>query len=83
MALKTKLYRVQVTMTKPSEANMKVKPLSNIIFYLAKSESDVREDVNRFLESVRTENNNDETIYIRTLNIKQERFSAVKNLVKK
>lgn len=83
MALKTKLYRVQVLITKPPEKNVKVKGISNIIFFLAEKESDVRDEIDLFLKSIRAENNNDQSIYIKTLNIKQERFNALKNLVKK
>ncbi len=82
MALKTKLYRVQVLITKPAGKYEKVKGISNVFFYLAERESDVKDDINRFLEHIRAENNNDQTIYIKTLNIKQERFSGIKNLVK-
>lgn len=83
MALKTKLYRVQVLITKPPEKNVKVKGLSNVFFFLAEKESDVRDEIDLFLKSVRAENNNDQSIYIKTLNIKQERFTAVKSLVNK
>lgn len=82
MALKTKLYRVQVLITKPAGKYEKIKGISNIFFYLAERESDVRNHIDGFLESVRADNNNDQSIYIKTLNIKQERFNAIKNLVK-
>lgn len=81
MAKKPKLYRCQFLITKPCGKYEKVKGVSGIHFYLAYSENEVKEHMNEILEKVRSDNNHDDSIYLKTLNIKLQRMDAVYSLI--
>ncbi len=76
--LKKKLFRAQFLITKPARSiHEKVKGVSNIIFILAYKELDVKMYVeSKILEDIRTDNNGDKSIYIKTLNIKEQKLDA-------
>ena len=80
--LKTKLFRAQFLITKPPKSKYeKVKGVSNILFIVAYKEIDVRMYVEKqLLEHVRKQNNNDETIYLKTLNIKEQKMDGLISL---
>ena len=80
---KPKLYRAQFLITKPKKRFVKVTGISVINFYLANNENDVKDHVNSIVEDIRKENGNDETIYLKTLNIQLQKFNSVHNLNKK
>lgn len=80
---KPKLYRAQFLITKPTRRFVKVTGISVINFYLADNENEVKAHVNTILEDIRKENGNDETIYLKTLNIKPQKFNSIHNLHKK
>lgn len=80
---KKKLFRAQFFITKPPKSRYeKVKGISNILFIIAHKEVDVRMYVeNNILEDVRAKNNNDKTIYIKTLNIKEQKMDCLISIV--
>ena len=80
--LKKKLFRAQFLITKPPKSKYeKVKGVSNILFILAKKEIDVKIYIeNKILEDIRKQNNNDETIYLKTLNIKEQKMDGLISL---
>ena len=75
---KQKLFRAQFLITKPPKSKYeRVKGASKILFIVAYKEIDVRMYVEKqLLEHVRKENNNDETIYLKTLNIKEQKMDG-------
>ena len=79
---KKKLFRAQFLITKPPKSKYeKVKGVSNILFILAKKEIDVKIYIeNKILEDIRKQNNNDETIYLKTLNIKEQKMDGLISL---
>lgn len=81
--LKTKLFRAQFLITKPPKSKYeKVKGASNILFILAKKEIDVKIYIeNKILEDIRKQNNNDETIYLKTLNIQEQKMDGLISLL--
>lgn len=79
---KPKLYRAQFLITRPTKRFEKVNGISVVNFYLANNETEVKVHVNGILEEIRKENNNDETIYLKTLNIKLQKFNSIHNLYK-
>ena len=79
---KPKLYRAQFLITKPPRNLEKVTGISVVNFYLANNETDVKDHVNSIMEEIRKENNNDDTIYLKTLNIKLQKFNNLHNLLK-
>ena len=54
-----------------------------INFYLADNENEVKAHVNTILEDIRKENGDDETIYLKTLNITPQKFNSIHNLYNK
>ena len=80
--LKKKLFRAQFLITKPPKSKYeKVKGVSNILFIHAKKEIDVKIYIeNKILEDIRKQNNNDETIYLKTLNIKEQKMDGLISL---
>ena len=80
MAKKPKLYRCQFLISKPCGKYEKVKGISGIHFYLAYSENEVKDHMSEVLEKVRS-SNNDESIYLKTLNIKLQRMDGLFNLI--
>lgn len=80
MAKKPKLYRCQFLISKPCGKYEKVKGISGIHFYLAYSENEVKDHMSEVLEKIRS-SNNDESIYLKTLNIKLQRMDGVFNLI--
>lgn len=80
---KRKLFRAQFLITRPPKSKYeKVKGASNILFIIAHKEVDVKMYVeNKILEDIRKENGNDETIYLKTLNIKEQKMDGVISLV--
>ena len=79
---KKKLFRAQFLITRPPKTEYeKVKGISNVLFIVAYKEIDVRMYVEKqLLEHVRKENNNDETIYLKTLNIKEQKMDGLISL---
>ena len=80
MAKKPKLYRCQFLISKPCGKYEKVKGISGIHFYLAYSENEVKDHMSEVLEKIRS-SNNDESIYLKTLNIKLQRMDGLFNLI--
>ena len=75
---KIKLFRAQFLITKPPKTKYeKIKGISNVLFIVAYKEIDVRMYIEKqLLEDVRKKNNNDETIYLKTLNIKEQKMDG-------
>ena len=80
--LKKKLFRAQFLITKPPKTNYeKIKGISKVLFIVAYKEIDVRMYIEKqLLEDVRKENNNDEEIYLKTLNIKEQKMDGLISL---
>lgn len=80
--LKKKLFRAQFLISRPPKIKYeKVKGISRVLFIVAYKEIDVRMYVEKqLLEHVRKENNNDETIYLKTLNIKEQKMDGLISL---
>ena len=77
--LKKKLFRAQFLITRPPYE--KIKGISKVLFIVAYKEIDVRMYIEKqLLEDVRKENNNDETIYLKTLNIKEQKMDGLISL---
>lgn len=80
--LKKKLFRAQFLISRPPKIKYeKVKGISRVLFIVAYKEIDVRMYVEKqLLQHVRKENNNDETIYLKTLNIKEQKMDGLISL---
>ena len=80
--LKKKLFRAQFLITRPPKTKYeKVQGISNVLFIVAYKEIDVRMYIEKqLLEDVRKENNNDEEIYLKTLNIKEQKMDGLISL---
>ena len=65
----------------PLDPLVKIKGISNVLFIVAYKEIDVRMYIEKqLLEDVRKENNNDEEIYLKTLNIKEQKMDGLISL---
>ena len=80
--LKKKLFRAKFLITRPQKTKYeKIKGISNVLFIVAYKEIDVRMYIEKqLLEDVRKENNNDEEIYLKTLNIKEQKMDGLISL---
>lgn len=76
-----KLYRVQFLITKPAEKNVKITGVSKVHFCLADNEQQVQDHVNKILEEIRQQNDNDPKIYVKNLKIEKLRFDGVFNFI--
>ena len=81
--LKKKLFRAQFLITKPPKIKYeRVKGVSNILFIIANKEVDVKMYVeNKILQDIRSKNNDDETIYLKTLNIKEQKMDGLISII--
>lgn len=81
--LKKKLFRAQFLITKPPKSKYeRVKGVSNILFIIANKEVDVKMYVeNKILQDIRSKNNDDETIYLKTLNIKEQKMDGLISII--
>lgn len=81
--LKKKLFRAQFLITKPaSSIHEKIKGVSNILFILAHKELDVKMYIeSKILEDIRIQNNGDQSIYIKTLNIKEQKMDGLISII--
>lgn len=81
--LKKKLFRAQFLITKPPKSiHEKIKGISSILFIIAHKELDVKMYIeSKVLEDVRTENNGDNSIYIKTLNIKEQKMDGLFSII--
>ena len=77
--LKKKLFRAQFLITKPPKSiHEKIKGVSNILFILAYKELDVKMYVeSKILADIRVQNDGDQSIYIKTLNIKEQKMDGL------
>ncbi len=80
---KQKLFRAQFLITKPPKSKYeRVKGASNILFIIAHKEVDVKMYVeNKILQDIRSQNNDDETIYLKTLNIKEQKMDGLISII--